>query len=258
MVTGSVFSGALSQYPGLYGGNAHYPHTPRLLPVIEQDQANLTAAKLFSGIPTASTATVQTALAGPLRVQLEAPDHGVADLLASLEGLSLVEGQPDILVRWEHSDAVLFSGAGDLIVRLVAADASTVAHRIQKALWSHQLLTHPDGKAEFELRLELDGGGVARAVGTPLELSLRTTAPAYVLLLDIDARGNVLVLYPNKPEEVTALELLQFPTPEWGEIVITPPFWYRSTDRVCVFRAPGLIESHHSTTELCAWLTLIR
>lgn len=213
------------------------PHTPQLLPRLESDGVGI-ASSIFLEARTADrppAAPVGTAL----RVQLASAAPALATALQALPELSLVEREPQLIVRRDGSEWQLQSAAGDEIARLPGGGVLAAVRAVQVQAWVGRLLAVPPDTG-FLLELELSGqarGSVA-VEGQQVYFDVRSARAAQLLVLDVAADGSVAVLYPKTPAELAPVDAgraVRVPAAGAGPIVVTMPF---GTDQVLAFAFP--------------------
>jgi hypothetical protein len=223
-------------------GNRQYSHTPQVLPQIQEDIKKLAQRQVFEytkGIPFASAAAIDLENKPILRVQLVEHDDALKAILESIEGVELVDENPEIGIKRKGEDTLLISGAGDLIVRLQNNPSPEVlGQRIQQQLWIKKLLQAATGKAKFNITLDqLDSHrGVTAVEGDHVAFTVRSEKPAYLLLLVVDSKGAVSVLYPFDETElkpIPADQVIQIPPGGPDDIIeVTEPF---GTDQLIIY-----------------------
>jgi hypothetical protein len=219
-----------------------YSHTPQVLPQIQEDSNELAQRQVFEykqGIPFASTAANVSASKLILRVQPIEQDDALNTILEEIEGVQLVDENPEIIIKRQEQNTLLISGAGDLIVLLENNPSPEVlGQRIQQQLWIKKLLQASTGKAKFNITLDqLDSHrGVTAVEGDHVAFTVRSEKPAYLLLLVVDSKGAVSVLYPFDETElkpIPAGQVIQIPPGGPDDIIeVTEPF---GTDQLIIY-----------------------
>jgi hypothetical protein len=163
--------------------------------------------------------------------------------IGRLAFVQLVEQRPDILLE---------AGAGDTGVHLLAPDRSPIspeglqdpaqlADALRQQFWRQRLLNAPLPRSTFNLNLALDEGTRGHRVfeGERIAFVVVSDKPAHLLLLDINAQGDMTVLYPNNPSELTPIDahrpvIIPGSEPQ-QKIAVIPPF---GTDYVVAYAFP--------------------
>lgn len=141
-----------------------------------------------------------------------------------LKDVKIVENKSVLEIRKDGSDVLFISQAGDLILRLTKPSVNIIVDNLRHQAWVHQLVAGPF-QQDFNVDLELYGAGKGSTVleGELLGFSVLSSEKAYILLIDIDPKGTVNVLYPYEPSELSPIQanqLLAFKDLS----KVTPPF----------------------------------
>lgn len=219
-----------------------YSHTPQVLPQIQEDSKELAQRQVFEykkGIPFAATSVNDPDNKTLLRVQLIDNDVALENTLNKIAGVQLVDENPEIVIKRQGQHRLLISGAGDLIVRLENNPSTDIlGQRIQQQLWMKKLLQASKGKAKFNITLDqLDSHrGVTAVEGEHMAFTVRSEKPAYLLLLVVNSKGNISVLYPFDETElkpIPAGQVVQIPPGGPDDIIeVTEPF---GTDQLIIY-----------------------
>lgn len=220
-------------------------HTPQGLPSLAEDTQRLAYRGIFGtsgSVKTANDMANQTKKPGGIHTQNKPgdesvkPDPGFAlqlqldtqlqslrSLLAKLSGVRLVEQKPDMRLRQKNSEFLLISAAGDLIVNLGKADTPHIVQAVKYHAWVHRQFNQPFAN-DFKVELEYHNPAkVSTAVsGEKVRFSLRSERDAYPLLLDMQADGTVVILYPKDKTEMRLLRANEVLTLD--DIKVVPPF----------------------------------
>jgi hypothetical protein len=211
---------------------------PQLLPAIAEDPQDV-GSNAFLGMNIPALSNQESALPSApggrtLRVQLEKVSAALRAKIAAIAGVSVVDAGGELGVRQAGEQATLTGPAGDPVLTAAANDPSVI-RRIAAQAWLTRSL--PAGSDKLGLRADTDPGsrGNTYVQCESFVFELRLKKPAFVMLLDLDAQGNLTVLYPAGPLErrvVPAGVATAIPGKDPKDhIVVTPPF---GTDLVTV------------------------
>lgn len=215
------------------------PHTPQLLPRLEDDRSGIAAAIFLQGTPRSGTAPAAPAAGRTLRVQLVDATPALTTVLQGLAQLTLVERDARLIVRRDGEEWQLQSAAGDEITRLPATGIKKVVAAVRAQAWVERVLAAPQDSG-FRLELELSGqarGSVAVG-GQSIHFAVRSAQPAQLLVLTVSTDGSVAVLYPGNAAElqpVPAGTAVRIPSVDTESILVQAPF---GTDQVLAFAFP--------------------
>ena len=133
---------------------------------------------------------------GSLRVRLDPPDAELSALLEGRDGIEVTAGVCDLEVRREPTGHYRVYAAGaDLGMRPKerAEVAELLLGRVPAQRIAH--LKYPAQDMRLAILVEPEQGGVYYR-GDELEVGIRAGEPAWLLLLAIDAHGQVITVYP--------------------------------------------------------------
>ncbi|MBK9134844.1 MAG: caspase family protein [Betaproteobacteria bacterium] len=233
-----------------------YPHTPQALPSAREDGTRLARAKVFDAAPRAgggSTATPEPSTsastasaagangARPLRVRLQDLAEAPAELrdLGAVHWLTAIganatdapaAGDIDFTLEARALPWRLRSTAGDLVLEAPRDAAAHVRRRLAASAWLRRLQTAAEQPARARMALEMQPMPASRGgtfvEGETFTLALRAERSAVVLVLVVDAEGQVSLLYPLRGEvgqRHAADAVVQTPSPA-SPLRVAPPF----------------------------------
>jgi hypothetical protein len=239
---GTISYGELHQAVKVFMESERYPHTPQMLPKLNDDANTLAARALFEQPHSPPSNDVDSKLNDALTIHIASasmPQSRYTELvsaLKSLPGIALVKDQPEVTISTQGRDLLLISGAGDLIARLENPGLQELVRRVQRQRWIKQWLQTPINEAKFNISLALTDGtrGITVVEGEMVAFAVQAEQPAYLLLLHIDSLATVVnVLYPYTPQELEPLPAdRSLQIPESDLIVVTPPF---GTDQLVLY-----------------------
>jgi Caspase domain/Domain of unknown function (DUF4384) len=245
LLDGQLLPGAFNYSQGREAMNAFLEHRnfaqhPQLLPAIAEDPHDV-GSNPFLGMhspPPVGTATpaggAPAARDARVHLRLDAVSAALRAKLAHLAGVDLVDSGGDLILRQRGDTAQLSGPAGDPIVSTTAADP-LLLKRIAAQAWLNRTL--PAGDASLGLRAETDPGsrGNTFVQCESFAFEVRLQKPAFVMLLNLDAQGNLTVLYPTDAAERRVIAdgapvAIPGADPK-DHILVTAPF---GTDQVAV------------------------
>ncbi len=139
-----------------------------------------------------------------LRIQV-APDLSmVAKQLSQIDGITLGNQDPDLIVARDQEDVVLVLPNGHHLARFTLFETRQVIDRIRRHLQIQPLINLTYPRQRFNVGIELIGPYQQRIIreDASFGLEIRAERPAYVLLINVDPAGAVHVLYPYHESEL--------------------------------------------------------
>lgn len=221
-----------------------YGHEPQLLPGVNEDRANV-AGEVFlrdanvstpPGKPPLTTDKVaeNSRESGRVKVRLASDSGSLRTRIAATEGVQVVEGDADLVVSETAGHATLSSAANDPVLVTSASDTDLL-RRIASQVWLEQHL--PVRSENLSLRAETSPtsrGGTFRQCES-FSIHVRPDRPSFVAVLNLDPKGKLSLLYPNRASELAPSEgsapLVLPDESAGGRIKVVPPF---GTDLVTV------------------------
>lgn len=186
---------------------ATFKHTPQML---EPEKGQLGEEIAFRAPDAAArpapkparAATPQPKGQKPVMVKL---DGGATELHKRLEGVNgviLTQGDYDLLVRKTASGYELSDGSRTVIHNYGLTEMAELVGRVSAAPDVERLAQFAFANQNFNAAVEVTSpmGQGSYADGQKLSIAVKTDAPAYLLLLDIDSTGTISTLYPEKPD----------------------------------------------------------
>jgi hypothetical protein len=180
---------------------------PQLLPGIAEDPHDIGAAGFLAATSAPGAGVAVSAATAPpahepsLRIRMEGAAAALRSKVASIQGVSVVDKDGDLVVRQSGEQVQLLGPAGDPVTTTTASDPSLLK-RIAAQAWL--MRTVPVAAAD-KLGLRADTEPASRS-NTYVQcenfvFEVKLQKPAYVMLLDLDSEGNLTVLYPASPLE---------------------------------------------------------
>lgn len=206
-----------------------YAHSPRLLPVLDDSHLTIVKRNVFesTALPVLAARPTNKTSVG---VKVSAALEKMTPLLASIKGLSLDEAQPDYLLRKHKDEFQLVTPAGNLVDQIPLSASQLLPQVVAQRVWATQLVQSVNTAQQFNVTLDLSGsrqGGVL-IEGEKVGFSITSERSAYLLLLNVDPRGKVNVIYPSQHSElvpISAGAVLSIPLdPEQHQFEIQEPF----------------------------------
>ncbi|MFV1984991.1 MAG: caspase family protein [Thiohalomonadales bacterium] len=225
-----------------------FDHTPQGLPSLAEDHGALAARGIFGldkknaitlkpannkpvkqnkpSINTVSKPTSYTnnKVSNVLRVVIDKSLKEVKQTAGAIKNVKIVSDNGQLEIRKENNYVLFISHAGDLIFKLYNPTAADIIDNIKHQIWIKQLVDKPF-KQDFNIDFEMFASGRGSTVieGDAIGVAIKSTQSAYILIININARGTVTVLYPYVNSELSKLnayKLLVFK--ELSKVV--PPF----------------------------------
>lgn len=208
-----------------------FDHTPQGLPSLAEDRTGLAARAIFgqnqkrvfkntkkqninlpgikqvnSSLPLNSARALfskNTLL--PIMVDKALPK--VLALVKNIKQLKLVDHNGQLRIRKKGNTILFISHAGDLIMSLPNPSTKKIINAIQNQLWIRQLVDVPI-KQDFNIDFDMFASGRSSTLvaGDTLGLAIKTSETAHLLIVNINAQGQVAVLYPYVESELRPLQ----------------------------------------------------
>jgi hypothetical protein len=243
LLKGQLLPGAFNYAQAREAMNSFLEHRnfaqhPQLLPAIAEDPLDV-GSNAFLGMNMPAMPNLESAAApNPgqlgLRVQLQNVAAPLRAKIAAITGVSIVDAGGDLSLRQAGEQVTLMGPAGDPVTITAASDPNLLK-RIAAQAWLNRSIPH--GADKLGLRADTDPGsrGNTYVQCESFVFEVRLQKPGFVMLLDLDAQGNLTVLYPAGPLERRMVQsgvatAIPGKDPK-DHIVVTPPF---GTDLVTV------------------------
>jgi hypothetical protein len=242
LLKGQLLPGAFNYAQAREAMNSFLEHRnfaqhPQLLPAIAEDPQDV-GSHAFLGMNVPAMSNMESAapssLKQDLRVQLQNVAAPLRAKVAAIAGVAIVDAGGDLSLRQTGQQATLAGPAGDPVTTTAANDPSLIK-RIAAQAWLNRSI--PQGSDKLGLRADTDPGsrGNTYVQCESFVFEVRLQKPGFVMLLDLDAQGNLTVLYPAGPLERRMVQsgvatAIPGQDPK-DHIVVTPPF---GTDLVTV------------------------
>lgn len=181
--------------------------TPYVQPEISEDQHHLNLRSLF-GTQTGHAAPIQTSTASTaLKVAIRGGNH--PDALRALAQLSIspVElAQADWILEPQARGWSLLNRATEPVGQGTLA---SMVQRLKAEQWLQQLKSSVRSKATLQMATVPEQKGAEFYVGDRFDLTVKNSAPAALVLLNISSIGQINWLYPISDAENTTLSFEQ-------------------------------------------------
>lgn len=241
---GELTHAELYEWVARFMSQRSYGHQPQMLPPTREDSQRLAQQRVFGvearvNAPGDRPQPVTTPEAREVRVQMQGQDATLSQRLATLPGIRLVEQEPHFILNQRKrilglrdTSWRLLKPNGDIVTD--GADArvdglTDILERLKAEVWWRTLLASGLAKRRFAPAFEANPAsrGGTFVEGETLVFDLKSEQAGQLLLLNLDARGKVTVLYPYRETELKPLpagKLAMIP----GEgprdrIKVTPP-----------------------------------
>ena len=247
LLQGRLLAGAFNYSQGREAMNAfleqrNFAQHPQLLPALAEDPHDI-GSDPFLGMPSPATAPgavppapapADPPASGSLWVRLDSVSPTLAAGIRALQGVAIVDIGGELVVQQRGTEVQLLGPAGDPILSTTAADP-TLVRRLAAQVWFNHLLPAPSDA--LGLRAETDPGsrGNTYVQCESFVFEVRLKKAGYVLVLDLDAQGNLTVLFPTRAaerERIAAGAPVAIPGADPRDrILVTAPF---GSDQVAV------------------------
>jgi hypothetical protein len=159
-----------------------------------------------------------------LNVVINSNLESIRSKVQSIQGVKIVKTNGHLDIRKEGDTVLFISNAGDLILSLYKPSDDKIITKIRHQIWIKQLVNNPF-KQDFNIELDMfaNGRGSTVVEGDAIGVAIKSSQPAYILIVNINSHGTVNVLYPYTKSELTQLaayQLLAFK--EFSKVA--PPF----------------------------------
>lgn len=215
----------------------NHNHTPMLLPSLPEDKHNLAETILFKQkdivLSSNNHAAVQT-----LNIHIDSPAPSVLEKLLSRPEISF-NHHPDFIISQTTQGLQFKTAAGETI--LANAQISDIKNRLASQIWLQQHLTPLASTESLNLQTNKHERGNNFIANDTLAFMVKSSANAYLVLLNIATNGEISVLYPSSTkgkegQKIPAQQLITIPSSDpqnWIRVV--PPF---GVDLVVAFALP--------------------
>ncbi|MBW2429060.1 MAG: caspase family protein [Deltaproteobacteria bacterium] len=148
--------------------------------------------------------------AGPLpglRVQVAADLAIIKKQVSAIEGATIVDTDPDLIIEKDRGDVVLTLPNRHQLCRYTLFEPHQVADRIRRQLQIQPLINLTYPRQQFNVGIELIGPYQKSIIreNESFGFEIRVEKSAYLLLIDVDPAGAVHVLYPFNQSEAQLL-----------------------------------------------------
>ena len=201
-----------------------FDHTPNGLPTVAEDETGLTSRGLFRNVfaqaspkaddkkpkVVAQPAVADKSLpASPnyIRVTLDSGLSGFQKFLDSDTRIRLVNtGDSDLSIKKQGDQIILVSAAGDLITSLERPNNADLITALRQQSRIHKLVSENINQ-DFNVFLDIQGNGKGSAFvkGEKLGFTIQSDQSSYILMLGIDSKGKMSVLYPFQESELAPI-----------------------------------------------------
>ena len=196
--------------------SSRHRHTPQLrhskTAVLDQSVLGNTASN--PGIPSLMQADQ------PLRVGLEQNAVDLRDQIAALDGVEVSEDNSDVKVGWDRGVYKLYLANGEVLGSY--GDVTSLRHRIQNQARIKKLAVLHLPNRTYNVFVDPTGSSDFLSEGDKIGFRIRSEKEAYIVLLNVDAHGNINILYPCNSSEKQALVANRELTLDIGRVY--PPF----------------------------------
>ena len=142
-----------------------------------------------------------------LRVQVAADLVIVKKHVSKIEGVTIVDSDPDLIIVKDRDDVVLTLPNKHQLCRYTVFEPHQVVDRIRRHLQIQPLINLTYPRQQFNVGIELIGPYQKSIIreNESFGFEIRVEKSAYLLLVDVDPAGAVHVLYPFNQSEFQIL-----------------------------------------------------
>ncbi len=186
-----------------------FKQTPQALPKEGENADPLHNRTFF--VPSAGSISsgggIPAELRSGLKIRVMDDLSNLMAAVSQIEGVKIVETDPDLILVKEQNDIVLTLPNGHPICRFTAFESQRVLDRIRRHLSIQPLIDLSYPRQQFNVSLELTGPYQKSIIREDERFGFEifTEKAVYVLLIDIDPAGVVHVLYPFDNNELQPL-----------------------------------------------------
>ncbi len=209
---------------------ANFSQTPQQL--APDDHPVLNNRALFNVPGAGATTATTTTTEGPLRVQLGSGCEALGQDLAAIPNLKVVKKTHDIKVVQTANGYDLYLASGALLATVPQKDPQAVVARLRRQVQVRKLAAFTYPHQKFNVFIDLIGNKGVLIQDEIIGFTLRTDKDAYILLVNIDAAGNINVIYPYYKNELEPLP--GGVEKRWEQIGKVAPPWF-GTEYLKVF-----------------------
>jgi len=198
-----------------------FDHTPQGLPSLAEDRGKLATKAIFGNSTKKSISQdiktsnqlAKRSINSKNTVLKIVIDRSLTNILKSvrkINNLKIVSDSGQLEIRKKNNAIVFISQAGDLILSLTNPSNAEIIKNIKHQIWIKQLVDAPF-KQDFNIDLDMFTSGRSSTVveGDTLGVVIKSTKTAHILIININAHGDVNILYPYAKSEFQKLEAYQ-------------------------------------------------
>jgi hypothetical protein len=182
-----------------------FKQSPQALPKEGKSAEHLYSRAFF--VPSASkigmASNTPTGPLSGLRVQVAADLVIVKKHVSEIEGVTIVDTDPDLIIVKDREDVVLTLPNNHQLCRYTVFEPLQMVDRIRRHLQIQPLLNLTYPRQQFNVGIELIGPYQKSIIreNESFGFEIRVEKSAYLLLIDVDPAGAVHVLYPYNQSE---------------------------------------------------------
>lgn len=183
-----------------------FRQTPQALPKEGENSVRLHDRTFFVRSAGSITPAARIPAGFKRRIKIRIADalSNLTEPISRMEGLEIVENDPDLILVKDRSDIVLALPNYHPLCRFTSFEIQRLLDRIRRHRAIQPLIDLSYPKQQFNVYLDLVGPYQKSIVREDEEFGfeIRTEKASYVLLIDIDPAGAVHVLYPFDESEL--------------------------------------------------------
>ena len=205
--------------------SAGYPQSPRALPGLKEDSLGLGSLPIFfsesSNKETVAEAELNSAPDSLVTVAVEGVGKSIVDALDLISDVNIVANAADYSIRQEQDIWYLTTRSGEEMREEGFANVENIVNRLHQEVWLQKQRRDVESRSHL-VTLEVigDRDGVFFLQDDRLGLQVVSDIDSQLVLLNVDAFGNISVLYPSNRSElgiVPADNLVEIPGDKPGD-----------------------------------------
>lgn len=212
-------------------------HTPQFL--FPSENKALTHQPVF-GTRGFSVRPVNENLDKTIRVKTEDIDPDTEKKIAAINGVKIADKDYDLLVTTDRKSTkamkrayFLYLASGALLAEVGGAEEAV--ERIRREARNREITDSSFAGQSYNVFAEIIGSPGVLTEGQSIGFDIRPQTDSYILLIDIDSKGDVNVIYPCNQKELAPVKAGQtLHLPDLGKV--TPPNYGTEYIKVIAFR----------------------
>jgi len=154
--------------------------------------------------PAAAPVSEPLPLAAPLRIRIAEREPAMHTTLATIDGVKIVDGAYDLEVTGADPRYRLMHSGGTPVTEGALRRADVVSLIARRAR-AHRLVARSFPRQDFNINLALTPDQGAYYPGERAQVQVQPERKCWLLIISVDVKGSVYVLFPHKPADVRAI-----------------------------------------------------